>query len=78
MASFADVQYNIYADKVDVWGPKRQKICWRNIGTVIYNIIQCSDKNKQESHYELILIASWSYLKWLLFCRVRAYQKKSR
>ena len=31
MAIFADVQYCIYADKVGEWGPKRPKICCRNI-----------------------------------------------
>ena len=34
MASFADIQYCIYADKVGGWGPKRPKICSRNIGMV--------------------------------------------
>ena len=34
MASFADVQYIIYADKVGRWGRKRLRICWRNTGMV--------------------------------------------
>ena len=34
MASFDDIQYCIYADKVGGWGPKRPKICSRTIGMV--------------------------------------------
>jgi hypothetical protein len=29
MAIFADVQYCIYADKVDGWGPKKAKIMFK-------------------------------------------------
>ena len=42
MASFADVLYWFYLDKVDGVDIKRPKICWRNIG-MVPNLDRLSD-----------------------------------